>query len=198
MSEIDVCHAVKDKYPDYEDLLACSKSTTGPSITLSDKKTKKGRPRVMMVELPVENSQENSEMEFVAEVSVLNNQAFKFRLSDRNFMHPPLIRYDSKGIAHRNPSANQPLSEQKVEKPHFQRFNENGEPFAYKTDKLKTKEGEDELSNAIYCVMHFYEEANMDHDGDLPTLSIEPSGEPQLFPTLPQQIDPNSHVHYFA
>lgn len=198
MSETDVCHVVKDKYPDYEELLTCPKSTTGPAIALSDKKTKKGRPRVMMAELPVENSQTNSEMEFVAEVSTLNNQAFKFRISDRSFMNPPLIRYDSKGIAHKNPVKKQRLSEQKVGTPHFQRFDNNGELFAYKTEKLKTQEGERELANVVYCVMHFYEEANMDHDGDLPTLSIEPSGGPQLFPTLPQQTDPNSYVPYFA
>lgn len=198
MPETDICHVVKEKYPDYEGLLACAKSTTGPTMILSDSKTKKGRPRVMVIELPVDNGQTDSEMEFVTEVSILNNQAFKFRISDRSFMKPPLIRYDSKGIAHKNPAKNQRLSEQKIGTPHFQKFDNDGELFAYKTEKLKTPEGERELSNVVYCVMHFYEEANMDHDGDLPSLSIEPSGGPLLFPTLPQQIDPNSHVHYFA
>jgi hypothetical protein len=141
MPEIYICHEVKEKYPDYEDLLICAKSTSGLGLIMSDKKTKKNRPKVMITELSVENDVLGSEMEFVAELSSSNNQAFKFRLSDKSFMNPPLVRYDSKGVAHKNPANKHRLSEQKVETPHFQKFDNDGELYAYKTDKLKTKEG---------------------------------------------------------
>ncbi len=197
MAETDVCREVKEKYPDYEGLLTCTKSTSGPGIILSRKATKKGRPGVMATYLPVEHNQPDSAMEFAAELSVVNNQAFKFRLSDHLFMAPPLLRYDSKGRAHRNPPGNQRLSEQKIETPHFQKFDRDGNSFAYKTDKLTTTAGEQELANPVYCIMHFYEEANMDHDGDLPILEIV-TADDELFPSLPPQTDPNSHVRYFA
>ncbi len=85
----------------------------------------------------------------------------------------PFFRFDSDGPAHRNSFPEIPLDEQSITTPHFNTFNNDGKPFAYKNATLKkekeTKAIEDDIN---FGVSLFCMESNTAlSDGNFPNIA---------------------------
>lgn len=63
---------------------------------------------------------------------------YGIKLSCASLTAEPFFRFDSDGPAHRNAFQEIPLEDQSVSTPHFNSFREDGRPFAFKNDALKS------------------------------------------------------------
>ena len=66
---------------------------------------------------------------------------YGIKLRCEKFTNEPFFRFDSDGPSHRNNFPHIPLEEQTITTPHFNTFDNNGKPYAYKNETLK-KENE--------------------------------------------------------
>lgn len=188
------CKIVKDKFPLYERLLLGVKTTQGRDFYISKLKPSNVKWRVDI--LDVDHSAEPlHESKLHTEVGIKDTSKFKFLIFADGFPSP-LVNFDSSGITHRN-DKDVPLAEQIITTPHFNRYDENGIRYAYKTPELKDPTISAQISDINNCIIHFYDEFNIHHN---------PAGYPSvLFKVMPQQEmfdiktndDPLAHVTQF-
>ena len=109
----------------------------------------------------------------------VSRQKFVPTLICKHLTSAPFFRFDSDGPAHRNISDEIPLSEQKVTTPHFNTFDKTGLSIAYKTETLKKeKEAKAIAENINFGVSHFFQESNINTDGNFPEIKLK---IPELF-----------------
>lgn len=65
---------------------------------------------------------------------------YSVKLKCANLSCEPFFRFDSDGPAHRNNYPDIPLEEQYVPTPHFNSYQSNGKPIAYRNETLKNVE----------------------------------------------------------
>lgn len=101
----------------------------------------------------------NIDIIFEASYRKQNQTNYKFKLFSEFFTKKPIIHFDSAGRAHRNPTS---LSGGSIDTPHFNRLNENGINFAYKTPELINDRTKDILVNDMNLgLAHFCNEVNI-------------------------------------
>lgn len=119
-------------------------------------------------------------------------RSYSFQLFVKSFTADPIFRFDSSGSRHTNPkNTTVGLLEKSVKTPHFQRFNEDGVIYAYRTDYIE--ENEDELLDNINMGLREYclECSLFAKSGDKLTILQQLN----LFQFLPP-IDPHNNVKF--
>jgi hypothetical protein len=108
----------------------------------------------------------------------------------------PFIRFDSDGPAHRNKENSIPLKDQLITTPHFNSFDKNGRPIAYKTPELK-KESESEaiVNNIEFGLNHFFNETNIKNSNSPSYVEVGSGDDLRLFEEF-DESDPLINVDF--
>ena len=191
-----ISHNVLQDFSKYEQLLFGEKMTEAPDIHVTAFKPSNARWRVNYKDLEHAAFPRDAS-ELHTEVQCEDPKNFKFLLFVRGFMPGPLVNYDSGGLAHRNRYSGLPLPEQNITTPHFNRYDDAGRSFAYKTPALRDPAAVAELANVGNCIIHFYDEFNIQHSpAGYPAVYIASASPGQLF-DIPTNDDPLADVPNF-
>lgn len=149
---------IKDDYSKYEELLAGVKNTSTPTIMLDKLKENNKHTRAKSVEVTHKSISED--IELIVESKIANKKDFKFKLRAPGYILKPFFRFDSDGVSHYNRTKNIALPLQKVDTPHFHKYDKDGLNFAYKTTSLKNETECEALINDInLCMAHYSDES---------------------------------------
>ena len=156
---------IRDDYTKYEELLGKTKNTSIPTITLDEVKGNHRNTRVKKVD--VEHISISERLELIVESKIENKKDFKFKLRAPEFTGIPFFRFDSDGVAHYNRLPNIELPKQKIDTPHFHKYDEGGRNMAYKTESLeKESEREALLCDISLCMAHYCDESQTFYNND--------------------------------
>ena len=149
---------IKDNYSKYEKLLYEIKNTSNNTIVLNEIKGNHNNTRIKKVD--VTHSSISEKIELVVESKIINKKDFKFKLRAPDYTGAPFFRFDSDGVAHYNRIPDVELQNQKVDTPHFHKFDSEGRNMAFKTNALK-KENECNalLGDISLCMAHYCDES---------------------------------------
>lgn len=149
---------IKENYSKYEELLVGTKNVSVETIILDEIKGNHKNTRVKSAD--VFHNSYTDYIELIIESKIANKKDFKFKLRAPNYTEKPFFRFDSDGVSHYNKSENIELSKQKVDTPHFHKYDLNGNNIAYKTEALKEKTECEALINDInLCMAHYSDES---------------------------------------
>lgn len=149
---------IRENYSKYEELLGKTKNSSTPTITLDEVKGNHQNTRVKKVE--VAHTSIPEKLELIVESKIENKKDFKFKLRAPEYTGIPFFRFDSDGVAHYNRTPDLELPKQKVDTPHFHKFDSEGRNIAYKTESLKKETECDALLNDIsLCMAHYCDES---------------------------------------
>lgn len=182
----------KDKYGKSVVLLEGKKHIREHVIRVD--KTKKNQINfIVNEEANLEHISEPEELYFQVEVRKDNFKSFKFKITCRELHQSPFFRFDSDGDSHRNYDDSTPLKEQKVETPHFHKFDENGVLIAYQTELLKKESERKALEDINFCACYFFQESNTNlNEHEYPEIKIFPD----LLDLEMTDEDPNAGVNF--
>lgn len=153
---------IKENYKTFS-LLLNEKKITQNQIIFFDKE-KPSRIDTLYHRSLLQHLLLNKQVELIAEQKKNNYSSYKFQLLCSEFCPEPFFRFDSDGSAHRNKDL--PLKEQMVTTPHFNSFDENGRPIAYKIGELEEVETKD-LEQIDNFFKLFCKECNLRHQDDI-------------------------------
>lgn len=149
---------IKENYVKYKELLSKTKNTSMQTITLNEVKGNHQNTRVKKVD--VAHTSINEKLELIVESKIENKKDFKFKLRAPEYTGIPFFRFDSDGVAHYNRTPDVELPKQKVDTPHFHKFDSDGRNFAYKTEALMIDAEREALLNDIsLCMAHYCDES---------------------------------------
>lgn len=149
---------IKDDYSKYQELINGIKNTSVPTITLDKIKGNHRHTRTKNIE--VTHNSIADYIELIVESKIANKRDFKFKLRAPEYTGVPFFRFDSDGVSHYNRSENIELPRQKVDTPHFHKFDQNGINVAYKTSSLENEPERRALINDInLCMAHYSDES---------------------------------------
>jgi len=155
---------IKENYSKYEELVRETKSTSVSPILLDEIKGNHNNTRIKKVE--IKHNTLSEKLEFSIESKIKNKKDFKFKLRAPEYTGKPFFRFDSDGLAHYNRTPNEELPKQKIDTPHFHRFDSNGRNIAYQTDSLKKENERKALLNDInLCLAHYCDESKTYFNG---------------------------------
>jgi hypothetical protein len=161
--------AIRDQFQVFKELMAVEKFVLKDSIQLAPKKS---NVKWLSGQTPVRHKTLNEEIIFTVERSKRDSK-YGIKLSCPSFTKEPFFRFDSDGPAHRNCFPEVLLEEQSVSTPHFNTYNENGKPVAYKNVTLKNEsEAQIVAEDVNFGVSLFCMESNSKlSNGDFPIIS---------------------------
>lgn len=149
---------IKENYKKYQDLIGKIKNTTTGTVTLDELKQNHQNTRIKKVE--VEHTYSSEKLELIIESKIENKKDFKFKLRAPGYTKIPFFRFDSEGLAHYNRVPDVELPQQKIDTPHFHKFDSEGRNIAYKTEALdKVSECEALLNDICLCMAHYSDES---------------------------------------
>ncbi|WP_298238399.1 hypothetical protein [uncultured Algibacter sp.] len=149
---------IRENYSKYEELLGKTKNSSTPTITLDEVKGNHQNTRVKKVE--VAHTSIPEKLELIVESKIENKKDFKFKLRAPEYTGIPFFRFDSDGVAHYNRIPDLELPKQKIDTPHFHKFDSEGRNIAYKTEALEKATECDALLNDIsLCMAHYCDES---------------------------------------
>lgn len=155
----------KEDYAKYEELLAKTKNTFIPRITLDELKRNHQNTRVKIVD--VIHVSISEPLELIVESKIENKKDFKFKLRAPEYTGIPFFRFDSDGVSHYNRTPNVELPKQKIDTPHFHKYDCDGRNIAYKTAPLEEEGDKEALLNDIsLCMAHYCDESQTFYDND--------------------------------
>ncbi|MGZ0014820.1 hypothetical protein [Yeosuana sp. AK3] len=150
---------IKSNFDKYEELLNGSKNSSTKSIYLDEIKLRHQNTRIKTVDV-IHNSIPER-LELIVESKIVNKKDFKFKLRAPEYTGEPFFRFDSDGVSHYNRTPDVELPKQKVDTPHFHKFDANGREIAYKTQALLDEGNKEALLNDIsLCMAHYCDESN--------------------------------------
>ena len=126
---------IRDNYDRYLLLLNELKNSIEEIIILDKFKQNHKKTRIKKTAVVHPNHDEN--IELIVESDKYNRRDFKFKLRFSKFFDEPFFRFDSSGLAHKNYDPNIELHLQKIDTPHFHKYDSNGRCIAYQTKPLK-------------------------------------------------------------
>lgn len=112
-----------------------------------------------------------------------NGNLFSFNIKADSILNQPFLRFDVAGPSHHNRFPNIPLSEQKIDTPHFHKINNSYQIIAYRTNKLQDKIDKGlifDINTAFDC---FCDEANI--CAPIPYIFLGEEG--QIFPPITEE-----------
>lgn len=133
---------IRDQFEFFTELLTEGKTVLSKVIQLEPKKN---NTRWMTGHSNVEHKTITEDIVFFVERSKRDSK-YGIKLRCSSLTKEPFFRFDSDGPAHRNDFPDIPLEEQSVSTPHFNSYNSDGKPIAYKNDTLKK---ENEAKNIV-------------------------------------------------
>lgn len=149
---------IRENYSKYEELVKETKSTSISPILLDEIKDNHKNTRIKKVE--IQHNTLSERLELSIESKIKNKKDFKFKLRAPNYIGTPFFRFDSDGLAHYNRTPDEELPKQKIDTPHFHKFDSNGRNIAYQTDSLKKENERKALLNDInLCLAHYCDES---------------------------------------
>lgn len=156
---------IKENYAKYEELLVNTKNTSTKVIVLDEIKGNHKNTRVKKVD--VEHTSISETLELIVESKIENKKDFKFKLRAPEYTGIPFFRFDSDGVAHYNRAPDVELPKQKVDTPHFHKYDEGGRNIAYKTESLEKENEKEALLNDIsLCMAHYCDESQTFYNTD--------------------------------
>ncbi len=157
---------IRDQFEFFKELISVDKIVLSKIIRLEPKKS---NAKWLTGQSAVQHETINEEITFAVERSKRDSK-YGIKLRCPSLTDEPFFRFDSDGPSHRNDFHEIPLEEQSVTTPHFNTFNEDGKPIAYKNDTLKNeKEAQIISENVNFGVSLFCMESNTNHSkGDFP------------------------------
>lgn len=111
----------------------------------------------------------SQELDMRVEINKHDITNFKFSITYIDFIKEPFFRYDSKGVAHHNKKQN--LQKGMITTPHFHKYDEEGDMYAYKTNDLISRP--DEFKNVNAALYLFGEEANIIFSKGVPVVKLD-------------------------
>ncbi len=156
---------IRDNYSKYEELIGKTKNSSVQKITLDEIKGNHKNTRVKKVD--VNHTSISEKLELIVESKIQNKKDFKFKLRAPDFTGIPFFRFDSDGVAHYNRLPDIELPAQKIDTPHFHKYNCDGRNIAYKTEALK-KEADREalLADISLCMAHYSDESKTYYENE--------------------------------
>ena len=149
---------ITENYTKYQKLVDDPKLSPISPISLDDIKSNRKDVRIKVVE--IEHTTLSEKIELTIESKIQNKKDFKFKLRAPDFTGTPFFRFDSDGVAHYNRDMEVELPKQKVETPHFHKFDSQGRNIAYKTESLiKEKECKALIEDINLCMAHYCDES---------------------------------------
>jgi hypothetical protein len=177
---------IKENYQLFLDLLNIRKSILEEVIPVNQKAN---NIHFLKSSTKVFHASIDDEILFIINAHKTDHKKFEFKLLCNALCEKPFFRYDSYGTAHRQKNKIR-LEEQMIETPHFNKFNEKGECFAFRTDKLNDAGERKALEDINFCVVHYFNEGNMRvKEDEFPTIKLKEIG---LFPST--DYDPNANI----
>ncbi|MCM4162162.1 MULTISPECIES: hypothetical protein [unclassified Arenibacter] len=174
---------IRENYKRYEELIGEIKNTSIQTITLDELKGNHQNTRVKKVN--VEHVSVPEKLELIIESRIENKKDFKFKLRAPEYTGIPFFRFDSDGVAHYNRVPDVELPNQKVETPHFHKFDSDGRNIAYKTAPLEKATECDALLNDIsLCMAHYCDESRTYYKNEYYV---------EIIQTPPTELDFDSH-----
>lgn len=150
---------IRENFKKYEILINDLKNSTDKVIILDE--IKRNHQNTRQKKTAVTHLSLDEKIELIVESDKYNKRDFKFKLRAPESFDEPFFRFDSNGRSHKNTDPNIELHEQKVDTPHFHRFDRDGRCIAYKTESLKQKSEAEALLNDISLSMaHYCDESN--------------------------------------
>mgnify|MGYP003635337381 CR=1 FL=1 len=157
--------AIQEDYSKYEELIGKTKNSLSQTITLDEVKGNHLNTRVKKVD--VSHTSNSDKLELIVESKIVNKKDFKFKLRAPEFIGVPIFRFDSDGVAHYNRKRNVELPKQKIDTPHFHKYDSDGKNIAFKTDALEKENECEALINDInLCMAHYCDESNTYYNND--------------------------------
>ena len=124
---------IKDQFDFFTELVKLEKIVLSKSIQLVPKKN---NARWLTGQSVIQHKTISEDILLIVERSKRDSK-YGIKLRCPSLTNEPFFRFDSDGPAHRNDFPNIPLDEQSVTTPHFNSYEEDGKPIAYKNDILK-------------------------------------------------------------
>lgn len=187
----DIIPKVKEDYQFYRELVIDEKVIRTKMLYVSEDRP--NNKNYLEATEGVQHTKHKDDISFIINVKRQNFKYFQFKLKCKSLSDKPYFRYDSDGGTHRNYGTDLPLEEQKVDTPHFHRYNEDGINIAYKTPAIKGEGNREQYEDIHQCIDIFCNEANLrSSDGYTPSIIIEPFA----LQLKHIQEDPNSNVNF--
>ena len=156
---------IKNDYPKYEELLRGIKNASTKTIILDEVKGNHQNTRVKNVD--VAHASISDKLELIIESKIENKRDFKFKLRAPKYTANPFFRFDSDGVPHYNRTPNLELPKQKIDTPHFHKYDSRGMNIAYRTKALKENGTREALLNDIsLCMAHYSDESQTFYNND--------------------------------
>ena len=159
---------IKDQFDFFKELVAADKIVLTKTIQLEPKNS---NAKWLTRQSYIQHETRSEDIIFFVERSKRDSK-YGIKLRCTALTGEPFFRFDSDGPAHRNDFPDIPLEEQSVTTPHFNSYNEDGKPIAYKNETLK-KENEAQIiiEDINFGVSLFCMECNSKLlSGDFPTV----------------------------
>lgn len=168
----EIVKKFKEDYSTYKILLNDRKSIFESVIDIS--KVGNNANTLEKIE-DIEHVTLKKNIDLIVNVKVNNTKFFQFKLKCKEYCNVPFFRFDSDGDSHRNYLENSTkLDAQKVDTPHFHKYNEEGLNIAYRTPQIENNEQRKALEDINFCVFHFFKESNIGLPNDeLPIINIK-------------------------
>jgi hypothetical protein len=159
---------IKAQFEFFKELLNLEKQVLSSAIYLEPKRN---NVKWLIGQSGVQHESISDEVVFLVERSKRDSK-YGIKLKCSSLTKEPFVRFDSDGPAHRNDIGNLPLEEQSVTTPHFNSFDENGIPIAYKNDALKDHKSAQIIADDLnFGISLFCLETNSKvASGDFPTV----------------------------
>jgi len=159
---------ILDQFDFFKELIIVDKVVLTNRILLEPKKS---NAKWLVGQISVQHATISDDISFSVERSKRDSK-YGIKLRCPSLTGEPFFRFDSDGPAHRNDYPGIPLEEQSVSTPHFNSFNEDGKPIAYKNETLKNDKQAQIITEDInFGVSLFCMESNTKlSTGDFPTV----------------------------
>ena len=129
----EVVHEIRDNFKKFEEIFTKDKIINKNFITLEEKESNKDW---LYGNSPTQIDTNLNDIFFIVEKKKLDKK-YGIKYRSESFYKKPYFRFDSDGPAHRNYVDNLPIEQQMITTPHFNTYNKDGIPIAYKNEILK-------------------------------------------------------------
>jgi len=123
---------IKDQFDFFTELISIDKIVLTKTIQLEPKKS---NVKWLTGQSNIQHQTISDDIFFFIERSK-RDAKYGFKLRCPSLTSVPFFRFDSDGPAHRNNLPDIPLEEQSITTPHFNSYNKDGKPIAYKNGIL--------------------------------------------------------------
>lgn len=153
MAKVKINNNIKSNYDTYKVLVEGGKTILVSPIVVDQTKSNHKTIKEKVVQAKHESLEKD--LEFVVQIKADDPTDFKFKLKCPAFDNSYFFRYDSAGACHRNSGLDVPIDQQRVPTPHFHKFMQTGEEFAYKNGSFERPKASGSAGRCIFVHRSF-------------------------------------------